>query len=318
MIEIIDPGPQTTVQDAGRFGHLREGIPPSGPMDPFAFLLANRLVGNADGAASLECTFSGPRLRVRAACALALAGADMPIRVNGDIAPGWSTIALRTDDEVRIGAARNGLRAYLAFSGGLDVPLRLGSRATYLRGKLGGMEGRALRKGNQLSLFPAALPGLQRVREAALPHYADAPSIRVVLGPQDDRFAPAGIATFLGSAYTLLPQSDRMGVRLTGNRIEHLRGHDIVSDGIAPGSVQVPGDGQPIVLMVDRQSTGGYTKIATACSFDLGRIAQLRPGQSLRFQAVTVEEAQRLLREWRALLASPLLEPAGTDPISIS
>jgi allophanate hydrolase subunit 2 len=136
-----------------------------------------------------------------------------------------------------------------------------------------------------------------------LPAYAAETRVRVVLGPQHDRFTPAGIETFLRSSYTLQPQSDRMGARLRGNRIEHVRGPDIVSDGIALGSVQVPGDGQPIVLLVDRQSTGGYTKLATVCSFDIGRIAQLRPGQRLRFEAIDIAQAHALLREWRTMLS---------------
>jgi allophanate hydrolase subunit 2 len=144
---------------------------------------------------------------------------------------------------------------------------------------------------------------VRTVPRDACPVYRAETRVRVVLGPQADRFTAAGIETFLGSSYTLQPQSDRMGARFQGGRIEHLRGHDIVSDGIAAGSVQVPGDGQPIVLMADRQSTGGYTKLATVCSFDLGRIAQLRPGQTLRFEAVDVGAAHVLLREWRTMLS---------------
>lgn len=308
MIRIVDPGPLTTVQDLGRHGHLRSGIPASGAMDRFAFVLANRLVGNDDDAAALECTLLGMRFEAEQACALAVTGADMPVTINGSAASSWRTLALQPGDKVRLGAARAGVRAYAAFSGGIAVPLALGSRSTYVRGRLGGLEGRALRKDDRLQLFDAPAPALRRAPPHAVPTYRDEPDIRVVLGPQADRFTPAGIATFLGQAYELLPQSDRMGARFSGPRIAHTNGHDIVSDGIAAGSVQVPGDGQPIVLLADRQSTGGYTKIATVCSFDLGRIAQLRPGQTARFQEISIEQAHRLLCEYDAYLQSDLLE----------
>ena len=307
MIEILEPGPQTTVQDRGRRGYLRYGIPGSGALDDHAFTIANRLAGNDDAAAMLECTLSGPRFRVDQPCAIAVTGAEVAVTVNGAAAAQWSTLLLAPGDAVRIGTARTGLRSYVAFSGGLDVPLRLGSRSTYLRGRLGGVDGRALQRGDRIALHAAATPRVRDLPATARPVYGAEALARVVLGPQDDRFTAAGIATFLAGAYTLLPQSDRMGARLQGSRIEHVRGHDIVSDGIAAGSVQVPGDGQPIVLLVDRQSTGGYTKLATVCSFDIGRIAQLRPGQRLRFEAVDLTQAHALLREWRTMLADLLV-----------
>ncbi len=302
MIRILDPGPQTTVQDLGRVGQLRYGVPPSGPMDRFAFVLANRLVGNSDGAAALECTLIGPRIEAEAPCAIAVTGADMPLSVNGAEAPRWATLALKAGDVVKLGPARSGVRGYIAVSGGLDVPLVMGSRATYLRGRLGGVGGRALRRDDRLRPFPAVPPRARRVAARAIPDYGGEPTLRVVLGPQADRFTKEGVGALLGGSYEMLPQSDRMGARLRGPRIAHRRGHDIISDGIALGSIQVPGDGQPIVLLVDRQSTGGYTKLATVCSFDIGRIGQVRPGQSLRFRALTVDEAHGLSRESDAVL----------------
>jgi biotin-dependent carboxylase-like uncharacterized protein len=302
VIGIVEPGPLTTVQDLGRIGHLRYGIPPSGPMDRDAFTMANRLVGNPDGAGGLECTYMGPRFDVERACAIAVTGAPAPVTVNREPAPRWTTIALSPGDQVRVGAPRAGVFSYIAFSGGLDVPPVLGSRATYLRGALGGLEGRGLRPGDVLRLFEAPMPRVRTVPEPAVSSVGEV-TVRVVLGPQDDRFTDEGIATFLGSAYEVLPQSDRMGVRLKGPRIRHARGHDIISDGIALGSVQVPGDGQPIALLVDRQSAGGYTKLATICSIDIGRLAQVKPGHRVVFRAVDVAEAHRLLREERAGLA---------------
>jgi antagonist of KipI len=297
VIAILDPGPLTTVQDLGRFGQLRFGIPPSGPLDRPAFVLANRLVGNADAAAGLECTLAGPRFEARAAGAIAITGADVPVTINGAAAPAWTTLPLGAGDVVKIGMARSGVRAYVAFAGGIDVPLVVGSRATYVRGRLGGLEGRALRKDDTLALLPPRAIPRRRVKGSALPAVAPDTELRVVLGPQDDRFTAGGLATFLGSAYEMLPQSDRMGARLRGPLIAHRDGHDIISDGIALGSVQVTGDGQPIVLLVDRQSTGGYTKVATVCSFDVARLGQIKPGHRVHFRAVTVEDAHRLLRE---------------------
>ena len=308
MIRVLDPGPQTTVQDGGRRGQLRYGIPPSGPVDARSFALANRLVGNPAGAAGLEFTLIGPRLRAEAPCAVAVTGAESPVSVNDAPAAAWTTLALEAGDVIKIGPARAGVRGYVAFAGGLDVPPVLGSRATYLRGRLGGLEGRALRRDDVLRLGAAASVRRCAIGARAIPDWRAEPVLRVVLGPQADRFTDEGIAAFLGGSYEVLPQSDRMGARLQGPRIAHARGHDIVSDGIALGAVQVPGDGQPIVLLVDRQSTGGYTKIATVCSFDIPRVGQAKPGQRVRFSAVDVAEAQRLSRAAAADVANVELQ----------
>jgi biotin-dependent carboxylase-like uncharacterized protein len=305
-VTFLDAGPQTTVQDLGRSGQLRYGIPPSGPIDRRAFVLANRLVGNPARAAALECTLAGPRFVVDARCAMAVTGATVPVTVDGREAAGGATLVLPAGAEVRIGQARTGVRAYVAFAGGIDVPVVLGSRATYVRGRMGGFGGRALRKQDVLRVFPAAEPPVRTLTPVPGPLEAE-PVVRVVLGPQADRFTEEGIAAFLGSVYEMLPQSDRMGARLRGPRIAHSRGHDIISDGIALGSIQVPGDGQPIILLVDRQSTGGYTKIATVCSFDIGRVGQVRPGERVRFREVSLAEAQRLLHEHETALAAALV-----------
>jgi biotin-dependent carboxylase-like uncharacterized protein len=314
VIRILESGPLTTVQDLGRTGQLRYGIPPSGAMDRNALVLANRLVGNDGSAAGLECTFMGPRFVVDRSCAVAVTGAEAPVTVNREPAPRWTTIVLGPGDQVRVGAPKVGVLSYIAFSGGLDVPVVLGSRSTYVRGRLGGLHGRALRQGDVLELFDSPLPEV-RALGTPPPLQGDAETlVRVVLGPQADRFTDEGVRTFLDSAYEVLPQSDRMGARLRGGRIAHARGHDIISDGIALGSVQVPGDGQPIVLLVDRQSTGGYTKLATVCSFDIGRLAHVKPGRRVKFQAVPVADAHRLLGEWRAALDGLIAEAVGGRP----
>jgi len=304
MSELVvqDGGPLTTIQDLGRFGHLRVGIPTSGPMDPEAFLLANRLVGNPDGEAGLECTLIGPRVEFADDRLVAVTGADMAPTVNGAPVPAWETVPVKPGDVLRLGPARTGVRAYLAVAGGLETPLVLGSRSTYVRGRLGGLGGRALRRGDRLPLGAAAPARPRRVRPGHAPMYGGEAAVAVILGPQDDRFTAAGIDAFLTGPYELLPQSDRMGARLKGPFIEHTRGHDIVSDGVPMGGIQVIGEGQPIVLLADRQSAGGYTKIATVCSFHLGRIAQLKPGGRLSFHRVTVAEAHAMLRDSRRAL----------------
>jgi antagonist of KipI len=293
---IHDAGPLTTIQDLGRPGHLGVGIPESGPIDREAFILANRLVGNADGAAGLECTLAGPRVEFTDERGVAVTGAEMPVTLNGASAPRWQAFRVKAGDVLKLGFAKHGVRCYLAVSGGIDTPPALGSRATYLRGQLGGLGGRALKKDDRLPLGPLALIRTGRLRASRIPDYSGDAEIRVVLGPQDDRFTERGIAAFLGGPYEMLPQSDRMGARLRGPSIEHVRGHDIISDGIPLGGIQVVGDGQPIVLLVDRQSTGGYTKIATVCSFDIGRVGQIKPGQRLSFRQLSVAAAHTWLR----------------------
>jgi biotin-dependent carboxylase-like uncharacterized protein len=209
---------------------------------------------------------------------------------------------VQAGDVLRLGPVRRGVRTYVAVAGGIQTPLVLESRATYPRGRLGGLEGRALRKGDRLPLGRAVASSPRRVRPDRIPAYPGEAEVAVILGPQEDRFTRAGIDAFLTGPYEILPQSDRMGARLKGPFIEHTRGHDIISDGVPMGGVQVIGEGQPIVLLADRQSAGGYTKIATVCSFDLGRIGQVKPGGRLRFRRVTVAEAHAMLRDSRRTL----------------
>ena len=309
-ILVHDPGPQTTVQDLGRRGSLRIGIPPSGPMDREAFLLANRLVGNADDAAGLECTLIGPRIEFADERWVAVTGADMSLTLNGAEMPRWAGFGVEAGDVLRVGAARSGVRGYIAVSGGFDTPPALGSRSTYLRGQLGGFEGRALRKGDRLPLGPASGGAPSDVHDERIPDYTVEPTVRVVLGPQDDRFSKRGIAALFDAPYEMTQQSDRMGARLRGARIEHTRGHDIISDGVPLGGIQVVGDGQPIVLLADRQSTGGYTKIGAVCSFDIGRVCQVKPGKRLRFRQVSVPEAHEFLRAYRKELDEAITRPS--------
>ena len=314
LIEVLDGGLLTTVQDRGRYGYQRYGVPVSGGMDPFALRAANRLAGNDEGAALLELTLLGPRLRFLAPATIAVAGADLGASLDGQPLSPWQRALARAGAELSFGGPKDGVRAYLAVRGGIDVPLVLGSRSTYLRSKLGGYEGRALRAGDVVEGTGEASPG-PREAEASRhiftppvhghftpPVYGHEHVLRVLLGPQDDRFTAAGLRTFLSSTYTVTPQSDRMGYRLAGPTIEHTAGPDIVSDGSPLGGVQVAGDGVPIVLLADRGTAGGYTKIATVISADVGRLSQAAPGDAVRFEQVTLPEAWEAVREQEAWL----------------
>lgn len=296
MLEVLDPGLLTTVQDAGRVGWARYGVPPSGPLDAAAFNAANALVGNPPGAAALEITLAGPTLRVPRECLIAVCGADFDLWVGTLPVPLWHAVYARAGRIITFGARRSGARAYLAISGGIALPPFLGSQATYLPGGFGGLDGRALRAGDRLPLGVAADDLVMRAGRVwpteRRPPYTPQPTLRVVLGPQDDYFTAEGVATFLDSAYQLTPEADRMGARLQGPPVAHRGPTGIVSDGVVSGSVQIPPDGQPIVMLADHQTTGGYPKIATVVRADLPLLAQLLPGDRVRFAAVTLAEAQ--------------------------
>ena len=312
-LRVVTPGVATTIQDGGRRGYMRFGISGSGAMDPDLLALANALVGNPAQAAAIEMAMLGPTLVCEAdVCRVALAGAPFAMSVNGRSVDAYTACDLRRGDRLVIGATREGLRAYLAVSGGLALAPMLGSLSTHTRTRLGGLDGNPLAAGDLMPLRAAAPSGdpltlPQQVR----PGFGG--PIRVVLGPQDDRFTEAGVRTFLSQPYTLTDRADRMGCHLDGPAIEHRDGFNIVSDGIVNGSIQVPGHGRPLILLADRHTTGGYPKIATVISADFGRLAQVRPGETIRFEAVGVEEAQNLARAGRKALAQRLdaLMPMG-------
>jgi antagonist of KipI len=306
VIDVLDGGMLTTVQDLGRTGYQKYGVPGSGAMDRFALRVANRLAGNDEGAAGAELTLQGPELHFPAGVVLALTGADLAPRLNGRPMPAWRTIVAPAGSTLECGAARDGLRAYLAFRGGIDVPEVLGSRSTFTRSGFGGFKGRPLRAGDRLSTCDASVgsASILGIPFARIPRYGHDHRLRVVLGPQDDGFTDAGVATFLSSAYELTAQSDRIGCRFTGPPVQHRTGADIVSDGIVCGAVQVSGDQMPIVLMADCGTTGGYTKIATVVSVDLGILAQAVPGDRVRFVAVGIDEAVEAIREQERWIAA--------------
>jgi biotin-dependent carboxylase-like uncharacterized protein len=311
-LAIERPGLSSTLQDFGRFGYQRFGISGSGAMDVVAMRIANRLVGNEPATAVVEMSMTGLAARISGGrCLLAVAGADMPVAVNGRRLDGWRSFALEDGDRIDIGAATAGLYAYLAVAGGFAVAPTLGSLSTHSRSAIGGFEGRPLRAGDRLPLAAAATGREHFIPAQARPRWDG--MVRVVPGPQAERFTPAGMATFLGSDYRVTSRTDRMGAQLDGPSIEHADGFNIVSDGIVNGSIQVPGNGRPLVLLADRQTTGGYPKIATIIGADLPKIAQRRPGEAVRFAAVTVAEALEALRRRERALDDALasLRPVG-------
>jgi biotin-dependent carboxylase-like uncharacterized protein len=293
---VTDAGLFSSIQDFGRFGFQRFGISASGAMDNVAMSLANALVGNPLGAAVIEMALVGAGFTVEAdGCRIAVAGGDFPLLVNGRPAEPWAAHDLARGDRLKLGLARAGARCYLAVAGGFAIEPVLGSCSTHSRSAIGGLDGGPLKKGDALPLNRAASDGsLLELPSDHIPR-AGGP-LRVLLGPQDDAFSPAGIETFLSSAYTISQKADRMGCQLEGPVIEHRGGFNIVSDGIMNGSIQVPGNGRPIVLLADRQSTGGYPKIATVIGPDLYRLAQRRPGDIVHFRSVSEEEAANIAR----------------------
>jgi biotin-dependent carboxylase-like uncharacterized protein len=290
-ITVLSAGPLCSIQDAGRHGYLRYGITPAGPMDWIAHATADALAGNPVGTAAIEVGPGGVTLRAQGgAVRLGISATGFNVLRDGSRLPTRVALTLPEGVDLAVSPGRSGLWAYVALSGGPDLEPVMGSLSTHLRSGLGPFGGRALQAGDAIG---AAFPADGAAPDVCVnggPASGDGP-IRVTLGPQDDRFAPEVLETFLSADYTVAPRSDRMAYRLSGPPLEAKGGHDIVSDGIALGAVQVPGDGQPFVLMADRQPTGGYPKIATVIRADLPRLAQTRPGQRLRFQAVSVAVA---------------------------
>ena len=306
-LKVIQPGMLSTVQDIGRYGYQRYGMPTAGAMDTFALRAANALLGNDDNAACIEATVLGPRIEILSDTTIAVTGANVSPRLDSKPIPMWQSVAASKGSRLELRGPKDGMRGYLAVAGGIDVPEVMGSRATYMKAAIGGVEGRPLRAGDILNALGDSTEALAAVRTMpmdAIPQYGSAHELRVVLGPQQAAFTQAGIDTFLSETYTVSIHSDRMGYRLEGEPVEHADGPDVISDGTPLGTIQVPGDGQPIILLSDRGTTGGYTKIATVISTDLSKVAQAMPGHTVKFRAVSVEEAQEAYRRREALLRS--------------
>lgn len=302
---MIKPGWCTTVQDLGRHGCQQYGVSVSGAMDRLALVIANRLVNNHDSAAGLEITIVGPEFLFEHDAVVAITGADLSPAVNGHSVPLWSTVAVPAGGRLTFGRRQSGARSYLAVAGGFDVPLLWGSRSTHLSTRTGGHDGRPLVADDGLQVFAGARGCDRTLLGAALatsgrPIYTDSPTLRVLAGPQHVSAETLSILT--ATAYRLTNQSDRMGYRLEGEPIPYVSAHPRISDGVTIGALQIPPDGQPILLMADRPTTGGYPKVATVICADLPQAAQLQPGDTVNFRTTTLPEAEAALaNQWRQI-----------------
>ncbi|WP_051335469.1 biotin-dependent carboxyltransferase family protein [Methylocapsa acidiphila] len=297
-LRVLRAGPCATIQDGGRFGYLRYGVTPAGPMDWAAFRTANLALDQDDNAAAIEISYGGFELLCEGAPTwIAFAGGGFSWRRDHAALPPATRVLLRPGDRLSAQAGSFGAWTYLAVEGGIETPPAMGSRATHVRSAMGGLDGRMLRAGDLLPARPTAKrdPAFFEAAIEAPWLEKNGRPLRVVLGPQDDYFTADGLAAFFCSEYRLTPSADRMAYRLDGPEIPHARGHDIVSDGIALGAIQIAGDRKPLILMADRQPTGGYPKLGHVIGADIGRLAQMRPGEACRFTAVSVAEARAAL-----------------------
>lgn len=298
LIRIHNQGFLTTVQDLGRYGFQQFGMPVAGAMDSHSLQLANFLVGNDIGEACLEATFLGPEIEFLSNALIAVCGGDTTMKLNDAEVEMNTSIRIEKGDALSFGMMKTGCRLYIAFSGGIDVPIVMGSKSTYLRAKIGGFNGRSLFVGDELKIGnPPNNPQFRSLNSSNLLNIKSKQNIRFIVGSEVSRFTFEGISTFLKSEYTITPKSDRMGYRLSGPKIEHSNGADIISSGISSGAVQVPGHGEPIIMLSDHQTVGGYTKIANIISLDLPLLGQMKAGDSIRFTEVRLPEAQKLLIE---------------------
>lgn len=310
VLHVIQAGPLTTLQDSGRRGYQSVGVPVAGAMDALALAVGNRLLGNPPGLAGIEIALSGMRLRVGGGAVRVAVSGAASLAVNGTEYGAWVAATVERGQTISVAPLSDGQFGYLTVAGGFGVEPVLGSLSTHLRAGIGPFGGRAIAAEDQLPTraSPTGLPP-HALTPGQIP---EAPArIRVVPGPQDAFFTAPTMARFLEADFTITRQSDRMGYRLEGPEIPSEGTQNIISEGIAPGSVQVPGSGQPIVLMADRQSVGGYPKIATVISSDLGWLAQRRPGESVGFEAVTAERSIAIRRELEQRLAA--IRPPAPD-----
>ncbi|WP_024819927.1 biotin-dependent carboxyltransferase family protein [Arthrobacter sp. 31Y] len=323
--DIKNPGLATTVQDQGRVGYYNVGIPQSGSMDQYSAELGNALVGNGPGDAVLECTYLGPVLATDADAIIAITGAPVDVKVNGETQPQWTRLQLSAGDELSFGVIRGGTRYYIAVQGGIDVPQVLGSRSTYNLGGIGGYKGRKLEAGDLVPVGTprGELPASQEVPESFRPSFDKAQSVRIVMGLYDHRLTDAGKDNLLNGEWKVTPVADRMGLRYSGPGVEWKEreqpfgaGSDpsnIVDAGYAVGSIQIPGGTQPIILHRDAVSGGGYAMVATVISADMDLVARAAPGTVTSFVAVSQDEAI-VARKERAELKNKAWEAMGAKP----
>lgn len=308
-IKVITPGMLSTIQDGGRKGFAAMGFNASGVMDVRSYHIANALVGNFTDEAVIEMTYLGGSFKFLESNYIAITGADMSPKIDGVPVEMYTTVFVKQDETLTFSAAKSGMRAYIAVRGGIDVPVIMGSRSTNLKCKLGGLDGRPLKAGD---IVPCrdVYDEFQKhlIHSAPKEDFgSDEITVRVLLGPQDDYFTDHGIKTFLNSTYTVTNESDRMGCKLSGEKIEYKNTVDIISDGIVFGSIQIPRTGNPIIMLADRQTTGGYAKIATVISVDLPLLAQARPGTKVHFELIDRQKSERLLKQEQKEFHSYLL-----------
>ena len=294
--KVLKSGLLTTVQDAGRRGYQRYGMAVSGSVDVHSYIYANILVGNEPTEAVLEVTLMGPTIEFTSPSVIAITGGDLTPRINGEPAQMYKALRIAKGDVLSFGHIKSGCRADIAFAGGLDIDEIMGSRSTYIKAGLGGHHGRNLQDGDMVEFRREnVIPANIDIREMDPPiDWTGDYTVRVVLGPEEDRFTDAGIGTFLSSEYKVTNSFDRMGVRLEGDVIEHVNDANVISNGIPFGAIQVPDSGQPIIMLSDRQTVGGYTKIATIINVDMPMIAQCKAGDRVHFKAINIYEAQEL------------------------
>lgn len=306
-VKILNPGALSLVQDPGRPGYQRYGVSVSGAIDSEALLIGNLLVGNDHDAAAIEVTFGGAEFTFTEEVVVAVTGCEQEPSLDGTTVSTWQSFVASAGSVLRLGAPVAGLRAYVAINGGIDSTPVLGSRSTHIASGIGGPGGRPLATGDELPLGAAGervAPGA-KFPEHLRPVNSGGLTIRVITGPQRGSFTEVGAHTFYSSAYTVTDRSDRQGLRMDGPVIEAVEGrYDIISDAVVFGAIQVPGDGRPIVLLADRQTTGGYAKIAVVATIDLPLLAQAVPGTAVRFVEITVAEAQRLMRKRRSAVVN--------------
>lgn len=308
-IKVITPGMLSTIQDGGRKGFAAMGFNASGVMDVRSYHIANALVGNFTDEAVIEMTYLGGSFKFLESNYIAITGADMSPKLDGVPVEMYTTVFVKQDETLTFSTAESGMRAYIAVRGGIDVPVIMGSRSTNLKCKLGGLDGRPLKAGDIVPCRDVYDEFHKHLIHSAPKEDfgSDEITVRVLLGPQDDYFTDHGIKTFLNSTYTVTNESDRMGCKLSGEKIEYKNTVDIISDGIVFGSIQIPRTGNPIIMLADRQTTGGYAKIATVISVDLPLLAQARPGTKVRFELIDRQKAERLLKQEQKEFHSYLL-----------
>ena len=291
---VVKPGMLATIQDLGRFAQAHLGITTGGPADSNAFLWANRLLGNNENAPTIELSFGGMELIANCTTTIAITGAEAPISINGESKQGWQCHHVNAGDKIAIGFATKGCRIYLAVSGGFKATEQFGSVSTVVREKLGGIDGGVINEGQQLAVVNTDKRPVNKLADEYIPTYSDNVTLRVITGYQVDLFSPQQVNKFFASEYQVSPQCDRMGYRLTGEPVSS----DIstmYSEGISQGAIQVPPDGQPIVLGNDRQTIGGYPKLGSVLSLDLNKLMQCSQGAKVNFEPISIHCAHNLL-----------------------